>query len=168
MSMIINPHRFGVIAYTLKETFFTNASTWVLADNAARLAGATKVTPASSYTLRQIGMHVKRNGTGAPSLVAKIYADSTGVVSTLLATSTNTVVSATVPTSADYVLWQFTGLALTSGTPYWLGLQAASTDASNNYTATVGAFSSGVVHGSSDGITFSSALSRGWLCQTYS
>ncbi|MHA2250155.1 MAG: hypothetical protein ACXAD7_07325 [Candidatus Kariarchaeaceae archaeon] len=111
----------------------------------AQLAGSTTVfyvgpfTAGSSYTLTQIGLSLKKEGTPTDSnIVAKIY-DTAGikpVTTGPLATSTNSVNTITgLTTSFQEIKFQFAGVSLTNATEYWLGLYNSGTatdDASNN------------------------------------
>ena len=97
--------------------------------------GAFQFTPTASYTLTQIAIQAYGTGTGVMNapVTAYIYSDSTNQPGSLLATATATQ-QYTLNGTPTYYSWYFTGLALTSGTPYWVVYYRASTEGTTNST----------------------------------
>jgi len=160
----------GGATYTLQETFGADTNQFDFANTGIRTYISSEILAGSSYTITQVEVRILRVGAGsAPDLVCEIRADTGSQPDTPpLATSTNTIVSADVGTSMQWVAFQFAGLAVTNATRYYLGLKASSVDASNYYTARGGAISSGDVQSSLAGTTSWSGLSsRQWWQRTY-
>lgn len=161
----------GGASYTLEETFGTDTSNGSnIGNNVNRVYVSSQVTAADTYTLTKLALRILRvdGGGSAPNLVAEIRSDSTGSPGSVLAESTNTVLSAEVGTSMQWVDFLFAGLSITSTTVYWLGLRCSTSDASNYYTFRGGAISSGAVSSSSNGLAWSGLSSRQWYQQTFS
>jgi len=157
-------------SYTLEETFGTDASDGSnIGDSANRVYVSSQVTAANTYTLTKLALRLRRvdGGGSAANLVGEIYDENTGAPGTLLAESTNTITSAQVGTTMQWVDFLFAGLSITSTTIYWLGLRCSGADASNYYVFRGGAISSGSVSSSSNGLTWSALSTRKWYQQTF-
>jgi len=167
-----NRRRSSAATYTLKDTFGADSSDSPnFADNSARTYLSSEVVAGSDYTITKVELRMKRvdGGGSAPDIVCEIRADAgTKPDTPPLATSTNTVVSADVSTSQGWVTFLFTGLAVTNGTTYYIGVKASSTSATNYYTCRSGAVSSGDVQQSAAGTTTWGATgTRKWYQRTY-
>ena len=127
------------MSYTLKETInTTDTARFDLSRYSTSGYRCTRWSPASSYTLGQLGLGLVIGAGTPPSslLTARIYSDVTGgspnpKPGTLLASSVNTIDQNTVTSSVAEYLFQFSGLSLASGTTYWFGLSSANYDSSN-------------------------------------
>lgn len=154
--------------YSLQETFGANtANGSTMQSSSSRTYVVSICTPGASYTITRVDLRMFRTGTGAATLTARIYSDSSTTPATLLASSTNTVDSADVSTTESWVTFYFAGQAVTSGTPIWIGVSGATTDASNYYTFRGAATSTGTIDSSSNGSAWSGLSTRAWYIQTY-
>lgn len=160
------------LTYTLQQTFGSDtSSTPNFAQSLIRTYATSEVVVSGNYTITKVELHMLRVGSGtAPDLVAEIRADAgTQPDTPPLATSTNTIVSADVGTSMQWVTFIFAGLAVTNGTTYYIGVKASSVDASNYYTARSGAFGTGEIRSSQLGTTtWGTEGTRPWWIRTYS
>lgn len=160
----------SALTYTLQQTFTVSSQisgTILPGNSAADTYVATAASANANYTLTKLGAFMLRNGGGSASnLVAKIWADSSSNVGTLLGTSTNTIASSDVTSSATEIPFYFSGVSLTNATPYWFGVYSATNDAVNYYSvwAQVG---SGVTNRSADGSSWSNVSTRQWYMKTY-
>lgn len=162
----------GGATYTLQETFGADSSdSPSFADNSARTYLSSEVVVTGNYTITRIELRMKRvtAGGSAPDIVCEIRADAgTKPDASPLATSTNTIVSADVSTSQGWIAFDFTGLAVTNGTHYYIGIKASSTNAAEYYTCRSGAIASGDVQQSAAGTTTWGATgTRMWYQRTY-
>ena len=132
---------------------------------------SSEILAGASYTITKIELRFKKvtaGGTGA-NVVCEIRADTgTRPDTPPLATSTNTIAAADVSTSQGWITFLFTGLAVTNGTRYYIGVKCDSTNAAEYYTCRGGATSSGDVQKSAAGTTsWSVQSSRQWYQRTY-
>lgn len=156
--------------YSLQQTFGTDTSDAVTPTSASnRKYIGSAATPDANYTITRVELYLKRvdGGGAAADLVCEIRADNSGVPGTLLATSTNTIVSADVSTSYGWAAFNFTGLAVTNGTPVYLVVKGATTDAANYYTWRGGALATGDIERSSDGASWANISNRQCYARTY-
>lgn len=158
--------------YTLQETFGGDSSDSPnFADASGQTYMSSEVVAGSSYTITKIELRMRRvtAGGSAADLVCEIRADAgTKPDTPPLATSTNTVVSADVSTSQGWITFTFTGLAVTSGTHYYIGVKASSVDAAEYYTCRGGGIGSGDVQKSVAGTTtWATQSTRQWYQRTY-
>lgn len=157
-------------SYTLQQTFGADTANGSNIQSAANRTYAVSIcTPDANYTITRVDLRMLRvdGGGSAPTLTARIYSDSSTVPNTLLASSTNTVVSADVGTSMQWVTFYFSGLAVTSGTPIWIGVSGNTSNASNYYVFRGGAISSGTVDNSTAGSSWATLSTRAWYIQAY-
>ena len=114
----------------------------------------------SGYTIKQIIVRMFRVGTGtAPSMVGKLYDNSGTAPNTELATSTNTVNSADVGTSAQNVIFSFAGCAV--GKYFHFDVTCPSYDASSYYKIrTTNATNQGHINVASAGVSWTQQSSR--------
>ncbi|HYG24439.1 MAG TPA: LamG domain-containing protein [Verrucomicrobiae bacterium] len=118
----------------IRETYGGTAATSNLGSSGTQYK-ASKFTPASSYILEKVEGLIYANGTPSGTITGFVWADNAGVPGTILATSTNTVDGSgiTTSTSGDWYAFEFSGVALTSGTPYWFGYGSSTVNGSNFY-----------------------------------
>ena len=160
-------------SYTLRDTFGTDVFDGIVfANTSTRTYVTSEVVVGSDYTITKIELRMLRvdGGGVAGDLVCEIRGDTgTAPDTPPLATSTNTIVSADVSTGQVWVAFLFTGLSVTNGTHYYIGVKASSVDAANYYTGRGGVLSSGDVQNSTAGTVSWSALgTRQWYQRTYS
>jgi hypothetical protein len=150
------------MAYTLQETISTeDVARYGLAPYAPEWL-ASRYVAGASYVCTQVGFGLVIGAGTPPSgmLTAYIYSDVTGGtpdpnINTLLGTSTNTVNQNTVTGSVAEYLFQFSGVSLTMGTPYWFGVTGDTHDSANYVDVVRGAYDSGrYLYYSSDGSTW--------------
>jgi len=162
----------GETTYTLEDTFGADSSDSPnFADNSTRTYLSSEIVAGSNYTIARVELRMKRVGSGTASdIVCEIRADAgTKPNASPLATSTNTITSADVATTQGWITFYFTGLAVTNGTHYYIGIKASSTSASNYYTCRSGAIASGDIQQSAAGTTTWGATgTRQWYQRTYS
>lgn len=151
------------MAYVLAETInTTDTARYSLNQYAVADWHATQWTiAAATYTMAQLGFGLVRvSGASTGNIRTYVWSNLIGgAVSpcpgTLLATSLNTVDASTITASVVEYLWQFTGLALTHGTPYWFGLSCDAVDATNYIQVVRGSYNAARYHDQSgDGSTW--------------
>lgn len=122
------------MTYTLKDSQTTDNDFWTNG-NGGRTYLGTSFTAGSSYTLHRVELKLNILNSPVGPIYCDIYNDDgAGLPNVVLGTATNTVDSAALPTTADYSSrWEFTGLALTSGTKYHIVIHGTGTN--NGYGA---------------------------------
>ena len=131
---------------------------------------ANLITSSSAYDLTKVSLHFSRNALDTSDYVVTIRPDnSTQPSATVLGTS-DTVLNASVGTSADWVEFTFsTPVSLSSSTLYWIVLTKTGT--TTGYAASVsrGNTTTENMQGSTDGSTWSSiSATRSALHRMYS
>lgn len=120
-------------------------------------------TQATNYRrVSSVLVSLRKVGTGGGTIIAKLYGDTAGAPGTLLATSSKTLTSSALATTAGYVEFTFdTFPDMNFSTDSYIRLESSTTDASNyvqvDYNATVGS-TDGTMKGiatSADGSTWS-------------
>lgn len=89
--------------------------------SADKIAAST-FTPSSSGTLVAGHARAWLSASGSSGTKLLVYADSSGAPGSLLATSDETVITATTEAVRDYTFSGGNQISITSGTPYWLAL----------------------------------------------
>lgn len=126
--------RDSITPYTAGVSYRTS-----LGIDANTLYALTKVTIgyASNYTMRQLGFYPYKIGSPTGNVTAVVYGDNgSGTapnLSSLLGTSTTSIAGTSlVTTEGTESKWDFSGVSLTTGSIYWVGLHISSyIDASN-------------------------------------
>lgn len=159
--------------YTSKDTFGADSSDSPnFADASTRTYITSEVVAGSSYVVTKVELRMKRvdGGGSAPDIVCEIRSDTgTAPGNPPLATSTNTIVSSDVSTSQGWIPLVFTGLSMSNGTHYYIGIKASTTSGTNYYTARSGSVSTGDIQQSVAGTTTWGATgTRPWYIRTYS
>ncbi len=148
-------------ASTLKETLGTSAANIDLGATSDAAYVISLHTAAATYTLTRIDIQMLRIGTGtAGNVTGGIYADSFGSPGSLLASSTNTIVSSDVATTEGPITFSFSGLSVASGTSYWFGASDSTVSGVNSYRIRAGALATGTTNKSADGLTWAALGTR--------
>ncbi len=137
----------GSQTFTLKDTQGTG-STYdgtgstdenEVGDNSADQQTAYSFTPSSSYTLTRIDANLTAYGTPTGTLTLTVWSDSGSGASSVplsqLSFTPNTVAMSSVttahPSTTFYTFSTATGLALTSGTRYWISIKTSTVSSAN-------------------------------------
>jgi hypothetical protein len=110
----------GGVTPTIESFGKTTDGTGTTSSSTNKISVST-ATPSSSGTLVTGHARVWVDG-GSSNTRMVIYSDSAGSPATLLAVSDEVVVSATTEAVRDYTFSGAAQIAITSGTPYWIGL----------------------------------------------
>lgn len=155
----------GGTTYSLQETIgaVTTQFATKLASTASVRYFSSSHSPASNFTLTKLEIYLLRftAGGSAGDLFAEVRSDSSGTPGSVVATSTNTLVSADISDSTPaYYGFLFTGASLTSGTPYWFTIKSSVISAAENYALYTGVSGVGAIYRSDDGSTWTSTSTR--------
>lgn len=118
---------------TAQDSSGTNFQIGSAASNVYR---GTKYTPSVTATVCKIELTLRKVNNPTGNLTAYVYDHNAGANTpgTLLATSTNVIDSSTLSTSYTQAVFNFTGVALTNGTVYWVVISKVGSSAVNNVT----------------------------------
>lgn len=122
------------MAYTLKDDLASGGSTPRSIGTVTSTAYvANGWVPASSYTLTKVAVALLKVNAPTCAITAQIFAAgaSNKPTGTALATATATLDASELGASFAYYDFLFTGLALSSGTQYFLSLSVSAVDATN-------------------------------------
>jgi hypothetical protein len=97
-----------------------------------------------------------------------LWSDNAGNPGTLLSSSTNSYTAAQIGAADKWVEFDFSGQALTSGTPYWAGCDDSQAPAISGYgIRDSNAGGNLLIRKSTDGTTWVAAFSLTWWIRTY-
>ena len=125
---------------------------WISMLTGSRKYMAVSFEASDSYTAKYIYLHVRRRGTPAGALNVALYSDVTGAPGVELEAATITTTNIT-DIEAEFYRITLTGIALTSGTTYWLMIHTTIADEENYWQVGVDN-AAGTTEKSSDGTTW--------------
>lgn len=103
--------------------------------NATRYELGSRYTITSDYTICAVAINLKRVGSPAEPVVAKIYGISGSTIGDLIATSTTSYAYADISTSLTWYTFNFAGVPVTNAQEIYIILATGTLNDSSNYYA---------------------------------